>query len=135
MASAQLQAYQTNSDPLDKLMSLSSDLHHLLSHGNSVYSDVASADFENYIRRKTALMQDFEKEAQNLLNYVSMGISSPKTRQLITSEVERIRQALKVNATYQLRQIKAKLANISAIDGSENLPMSDTSFERQMTCH
>lgn len=124
--------FQNDADPLTRFLELSKNLFSLIATENAIYSDLGSANFETYIGRKTNLMQDFEKEAQNLLNFVSMGLSSSQTRLTVSGEVERIREALKINSVYQLKHLKAKIAAKSI--KAENF-MSDETAGRQYTCH
>ncbi len=116
-------------DQLMKFLETSQDLFSLVQHENAILLKEGMLSFEAYIARKVDLMQGFEKEAQNLLNTISVEKSaSPNAQQVLVEEVKRIRDALHINSMHQIQMLRKK-----ALREENNLGRVETGSES--VCH
>lgn len=117
-------------DQLMKFLQTSQDLLSLVQHENAIMLKDGVLSFEAYIARKMDLMQGFEKEAQNLLNTMSVEKSgSPDAQSLLVEEIKRIRDALHVNSMHQIQVLRKK-----AMQEAKNFN-AQPAMEQTSLCH
>ena len=93
---------------LNDFMQLSQSLLAVIGLENSILLEDGEFTFESYIQKKVDLMRQFENQAQNLLHdIVDGGVGHTRTAVLM-EEVRRIRNALTVNSSFQLDQIRSR---------------------------
>ncbi len=93
---------------LNDFMQLSQSLLAVIGLENSILLEDGEFTFETYIQKKVGLMRQFENQAQNLLHdMVDGGVGHTRTAVLM-EEVRRIRNALTVNSSFQLDQIRSR---------------------------
>lgn len=99
-------AYQNSNpleDRLDEFLSLSRDLLSIVEHENAILLEEGALSFEAYILRKVGLMNRFENEARNLLGVLAKEQESSSMQSILIEEISRIRNALAVNSSFQMR--------------------------------
>jgi len=116
-----------------KFLQTSQDLLSLVQHENAILLKDGVLSFEAYLARKVDLMQGFEKEAQNLLNKLSVEKSaSSDTQVLLVGEIQRIRDALHVNSVHQLQMLRKKAMQ----EANEfNMVPAQAGAETESICH
>ncbi len=120
-------------DHLMKFLQTSQDLLSLVQHENAILLKDGILSFEAYLARKVDLMQGFEKEAQILLNKLSVEKSaSSDTQILLVSEIQRIRDALHINSVHQLQMLRKKTMQ----EANEfNMTPANEGAETESLCH
>lgn len=88
---------------LDQFLSLSRDLLSIVEHENAILLEEGALSFEAYILRKVSLMNRFESEARDLLDVISKEQESLSIQSVLIEEIRRIRDALAVNSSFQMR--------------------------------
>ena len=115
-------------DNMLRFLDLSQDIMSLVRHENAILLEKGELSFEAYIMRKVDLMNNFEKEARNLLNLMSGSDSKMANQSVLIEEIRRVRDALRLNSAYQLQTIRDR--------AQENLAASLKSSETGETaCH
>ncbi len=115
-------------DNVLRFLDLSQDIMSLVRHENAILLEKGELSFEAYIMRKVDLMNNFEKEARNLLNLMSGSENKMTTQAVLIEEIRRVRDALSLNSAYQLQTIRTR--------AQENLAASLKSSETGDTvCH
>ncbi len=125
--------HSPSEDHLMKFLQTSQDLLSLVQHENAILLKDGVLSFEAYLARKVDLMQGFEKEAQNLLNKLSVEKSaSPDTQVVLVGEIQRIRDALHVNSVHQIQMLRKKAMQ----EATEfNMAPSLEGAETESLCH
>ena len=120
-------------DRLTHFLELSQDILSLIRHENAILLERGELSFEAYVMRKMELMGNFEKEARNLLGTLSGSDAKMNTQAILAAEIQRVRDALKVNSGYQLETIRARMREKIA----EQLPASEigSETESKALCH
>ena len=128
-----LKSSPSSEDQLMKFLQTSQDLLSLVQHENAILLKDGVLSFEAYIARKVDLMQGFEKEAQNLLNTISVEKgSAPDAQSVLIGEVKRIRDALHINSVHQLQMLRKK----SMQDSNQfSVAREDAGMETESLCH
>ncbi len=90
-------------DRLDEFLSLSRDLLSIVEHENAILLEEGELSFEAYILRKVGLMNRFESEARNLLGALAKEQESSSMQSILIEEISRIRNALTINSSFQMR--------------------------------
>ena len=99
----------SSEDQLMKFLETSQNLLSLVQHENAIMMKDGILSFEAYIARKVDLMEGFEKEAQNLLNSISVEKSvSPSAQSVLVAEIKRIKDALHINSVHQIQMLRKK---------------------------
>ena len=88
-------------DRVLRFLELSQDILSLIGHENAILLEKGELSFEAYVMRKVDLMNNFEKEARNLLSLISEGAEKMNAQAIMINEIRRVRDALKVNSGYQ----------------------------------
>lgn len=119
----------SSEDQMMRFLETSQDLLSLVQHENAILMKEGILSFEAYIARKVDLMQGFEKEAQNLLNTISVekGVS-PDAQSVLVGEIKRIRDALHINSVHQIQMLRKKTMQ-------ESYNFNVTSMEAESLCH
>lgn len=117
MKTAHAPTPSTNSsdDKVLRFMELSQDILSLVRHENAILLEKGELSFEAYVMRKVELMNNFEKEARNLLSTLTEGSSKMKAQSILIEEIRRVREALKANSGYQLNLIRARMQEKIAV--------------------
>ena len=95
-------------DRVLRFLELSQDILSLIGHENAILLEKGELSFEAYVMRKVDLMNNFEKEARNLLSLISEGAEKMNAQAIMINEIRRVRDALKVNSGYQLDLIRQR---------------------------
>jgi hypothetical protein len=96
-------------DRVLRFLELSQDILSLIGHENAILLEKGELSFEAYVMRKVDLMNNFEKEARNLLGLLSEGAAKMNAQAIMINEIRRVRDALKVNSGYQLGLIRQSM--------------------------
>lgn len=132
-AIAPLNAADTIEDRMMRFLDLSQDILSLVRHENAILLENGDLNFESYVMRKVSLMNDFEKEARNLLSHISGRQTKMNAQAMLIEEIRRVRDALKVNSGYQLDMIRARMQEKIAASGEE--PLSADVEKEGSLCH
>lgn len=124
-----LKSPASSEDQLMKFLQTSQDLLTLVQHENAILLKDGVLSFEAYIARKVDLMQGFEKEAQNLLNTISVEKSSPQAQAVLVEEIKRIKDALHINSVHQIQMLRKQTMQKA---NSFNAPAA---AEMENVCH
>ena len=96
-------------DRVLRFIELSQDILSLVGHENAILLEKGELSFETYVMRKVDLMNNFEKEARNLLGLLSKGDGEMNAQSILVNEIRRVRDALKINSRYQLDLIRKRV--------------------------
>lgn len=116
-------------DHLMKFLQTSQDLLSLVQHENAILLKDGALSFEAYLARKVDLMQGFEKEAQNLLDTITMDkTASSQTQVMLVEEIKRIRDALHINSMHQIQVLRKQTMQKAA-------NLGEMPKETEISCH
>jgi hypothetical protein len=120
-------------DRVLRFIELSQDILSLVGHENAILLEKGELSFEAYVMRKVDLMNNFEKEARNLLGLLSEGAGKMNAQAVLVNEIRRVRDALKINSRYQLELIRKRVQENFADSPAESMPTVTSHGEA--VCH
>lgn len=107
-------------DRVDAFLTTSHDLLSLVEHENAILLEDGALSFEAYIMRKVTLMNRFEEEARALLSLASEERAPASMREILVSEVTRIREAISINSAFQVRSLIQTRRERLALSGQKS---------------
>ncbi len=99
----------TGHDSLLRFLDLSHDIQALIRHENAILLEKGELSFEAYLTRKVSLMTNFEAEARKLLEEFSGQGRNMQEQAILVEEIQRVRDAMRINSGYQIETIRARM--------------------------